>query len=118
MLNFSGNLGYVTLSGSVQNFSSNPFDGNWMHGDEGHLFNVTIESDDVGYIIGNEFNQISGVRTCTCDKNSYYFVTKPSEFNNKSVGDTITVTGWTGGTDAGGNMLHSSQTNFGWWWEV
>lgn len=118
MINFTGTLGYTDLSGSVQSFSSNPFNNNWQYGDEGHLFNMTIEEDDVGYIIGNEYNQLSPVRTCDCSLNAYYFTTKPIEFNNKVVGDTITVSNWTGGTDVGGNMLHSSQSNFGWWWDV
>ena len=118
MVNFTGTLGYTVLSGSVQTFSTNPFNGNWTMGDEGHLFNMTIEEDDLGYIIGSEMNQLSPVRTCDCSLNAYYFTTKPSEFNSKSVGDTITVSNWTGGTDVGGNMLQSSQSNFGWWWEV
>lgn len=118
IINFTGVLGYVVLFGGVQSFSSNPFNGDWTNGDEGHLFDMTIEDDDIGYIIGSEMEQLSPVRTCNCESHAYYFTTKPSEFNNKVIGDTITVTNWTGGTDVGGNMLHSSQTNFGWWWEV
>ncbi len=117
MINFTNTLGYTVLSGGVQSFTSNPFNGDWTRGDEGHLYNMEIESDDLGYIIGNEYNQLSSVRTCDCDLHAYYFQTKPSEFSNKQIGDTISVSNWSG-TDAGGNMLHSSQSNFGWWWEV
>lgn len=117
MINFTGTLGYTVLSGGVQSFTSNPFNGDWTRGDEAHLYNMEIESDDLGYIIGNEYNQLSSVRTCDCDLHAYYFQTKPSEFSNKRIGDTISVSNWSG-TDAGGNMLHSSQSNFGWWWEV
>lgn len=111
-------LGYTVLYGGVQSFSSNPFNGDWMKGDEGHLFNMTIESDDVGYIIGNDFYQLSPIRTCYYSEYAYYFTTKPDEFNNLSVGDNVIVRNWYRNGMIAGNMLHSSQSNFGWWWEV
>ena len=111
-------LGYTVLYGGVQSFSRNPFSGDWMSGDEGHLFNMTIEDDDIGYIIGNNFYQLSSIRTCDCSKYAYYFTTKPAEFENISVGDNVIVRNWHRDGMITGNMLHSSQSNFGWWWEV
>lgn len=117
MIDFTGILGYTVLGGGVQSFTSDPFNGNWTMGDEGHLFNLTVESDDIGFIVGTtNYNQISPVRTCDCDQHAYYYEGTLSELESANVGDT--VSGTFNGTDCGGNMLQSSQTNFGWWWEV
>lgn len=117
MVNFTSELGYTVLGGGVQSFTSNPFNGNWTMGDEGHLFNLTVESDDIGFIIGTtNYKQTSPVRTCDCDQHAYYYIGSLSELTSANVGDT--VSGSFNGTDCGGNMLHSSQSNFGWWWEV
>lgn len=114
-LDWSKKLYYTVLGGSVQNFSSNPFDGNWMHGDEGHCFDMVVESDDIGYIIGNGFNQLSPIRSCDCTAHAYYFTT--NVLGSLTVNQTVTINDWQG-TELNGNMLHSCQSNFGWWWEV
>lgn len=117
MQTFTGIMGYSVLQGGVQQYTSNPFDGDWQKGDEGALFNMTIEEDDLGYIIGNEVYERENARTCECEKSAYYFTTKPNEFLNLNVGDTISVDHWTNGTAISGNVLHCSQSNFGWWWD-
>jgi hypothetical protein len=117
MVNFTDTLGYTVLYGGVQSFSSNPFNGDWTKGDEGHLFSMTVESDDIGFIVGTtQYSQYSAIRTCECEQHAYYYVGTLSELNSAIIGDT--VNGSFTGTDCGGNMLHSSQSNFGWWWEV
>lgn len=119
MINFTGDLGYTVLAGSVQSFSSNPFNGNWTYGDEGHLFNFTIEDSDLGYIIGNKFSQYQTCRFCekVGDYSSILFTNSSYNLTGYALNDEVTISNWVG-QDADGIMLQSSQTNFGWWWET
>ena len=119
MMNFTEDLGYTVLDGGVQSFSSNPFNGDWTYGDEGHLFNLTIEDDDLGYIIGNKFRQYQCCRFCEKDGNysSILFTNSSYDLTGYSLNSTVSMSNWSG-EDADGIMLQSSQSNFGWWWEV
>ena len=118
MMNFTGDLGYTVLAGSVQSFSSDPFNGNWIYGDEGHLFNYTIEDNDLGYIIGNKYRQYQCCRFCEKDGNysSILFTNTSYNLTGYALNDEISMSNWSG-EDVNGIMLQSSQTNFGWWWD-
>lgn len=119
MINFTDDLCYTVLSGGVQSFARDPFNGNWTRGDEGHLFNMTIESDDLGYIIGNKFRQYQTCRFCEKDGDysSILFTNVSYDLTGYALNDEVTISNWSG-EDVNGIMLQSSQSNFGWWWEV